>query len=69
MLFTNKRVDRTIRIQANDTILEQKKECKFLGVIVDKDINWKSHINHISNKVSKTIALLRLLKYNFPKKY
>ena len=68
MLFTNKRVDRTIRIQANDTILEQKKECKFLGVIVDEDINWKSHINHISNKVSKTIALLRLLKYTFPKK-
>ena len=30
MLFTNKRVDRSIRIQANNTILEQKKECKFL---------------------------------------
>ena len=35
MLFTNKRVDRSIRIQANNTILEQKKECKFLVVIVD----------------------------------
>ena len=66
MLFTNKRVDRAIRIRANDTILEKKKECKFLGVMVDEDINWKSHINHISNKVNKTIALLRLLKYTFP---
>ena len=67
MLFTNKRVDRSIRIQANNTILEQKKECKFLGVIVDDDISWKGHINHISNKISKTIAILRLLKYTFPK--
>ena len=67
MLFTNKRVDRSIRIQANNTILEQKKECKFLGVIVDEDISWKGHINHISNKISKTIAILRLLKCTFPK--
>ena len=67
MLFTNKRVDRSIRIQANNTILEQKKECKFLGVIVDEDISWKGHINYITNKISKTIAILRLLKYTFPK--
>ena len=67
MLFTNKRVDRKIDIRVNDTVLEQKSECKFLGIIVDDDINWKSHIKHISSKVSKTIALLRFLKYTFPK--
>ena len=67
MLFTNKRVDRKIDIRVNDTVLEQKSECKFLGIIVDDDINWKSHIKYISSKVSKTIALLRFLKYTFPK--
>ena len=67
MLFTNKRVDRKINIRAKNTTLEQKSECRFLGVIVDENINWKSHVNHISNKISKTIALLRLLKYTFPK--
>ena len=67
MLFTNKREERSISIRAHNTILEQKSECKFLGIIVDEDINWKKHINYISNKISKTIAILRLLKYTFPK--
>ena len=67
MLFTNKIVDRKIDIRVNNTVLEQKSECKFLGIIVDDDINWKSHIKYISSKISKTIALLRYLKYIFPK--
>ena len=67
MLFTNKRVDRKITIRANNSNLEQKTECKFLGVIVDDRLTWKSHINHISSKISKSLAILRLLKYTFPK--
>ena len=67
MLFTNKREDRIISIRARDTVLEQKSECKFLGIIVDDEISWKPHINYISSKISKTIALLRILKYTFPK--
>ena len=67
MLFTNKRVERKISIKAKNTTLEQKNECKFLGVIVDENINWKSHVNQVSSKISKIIALLRLLKYTFPK--
>ena len=55
MLFTNKRCDRNITISANNTLLEQKTECKFLGVVVDDQWNWKAHIKHISNKISKTM--------------
>ena len=51
MLFTNKKEERIISIRARDTVLEQKSECKFLGVIVDDDINWKPHINYISSKI------------------
>ena len=67
MLFTNKQEGRILNIKAHNTILEQKSECKFLGIIIDDDISWKAHINHISNKISKTIALLRYLRYTFPK--
>ena len=67
MLFTNKRVERKITISANNVNLEQKTECKFLGVIVDENITWKSHVKHISSKITKTIAILRFLKYTFPK--
>ena len=67
MLFTNKREERILNIKAHNTVLEQKSECKFLGIIIDDEISWKAHINYISNKVSKTIALLRYLRYTFPK--
>ena len=67
MLFTNKKENRTLNINAHNTVLEQKSECKFLGIIVDDEISWKPHINYISSKISKSIALLRILKYTFPK--
>ena len=67
MLFTNKNENTTLTIRANNTVLEQKSECKFLGIIVDNEISWKPHINHILSKVNKTTALLRFLKYIFPK--
>ena len=67
MLFSNKRGERKLSIKARNNELEQKSECKFLGLIVDEEINWKAHIHFISNKISKTAALLRLLKYTFPK--
>ena len=67
MLFTNKREGRNLTIKAHDTVIEQKSEGKFLGIIIDDEISWKSHLNHISSKISKTIALLRFLRYTFPK--
>lgn len=33
-------------------------ENKFLGVIIDDKLSWKSHINHVKTKMSKTIAIL-----------
>ena len=67
MLFTNKKEDRTLTISAHNTVLEQKSECKFLGIIVDEEISWKPHISYILSKICKTTALLRFLKYTFPK--
>ena len=68
MLFTNKLNNPTLRLKIQDTLLENKTETCFLGVIIDQKLSWKQHIQHISNKISKTIALLRLLRYIFPKR-
>ena len=68
MLFTNKINNPTLRLKIQDTLLENKTETCFLGVIIDQKLSWKQHIQHISNKISKTIALLRLLRYIFPKR-
>ena len=67
MLFTNKRGNNTLHITVQNTELEQKDSCKFLGIFIDKDLNWKTHIDYIANKVSKIVALLGRLKHTFPK--
>jgi Skp family chaperone for outer membrane proteins len=38
--------------------IELVNETKFLGVIIDDKLSWKSHINHICNKVSKGIGII-----------
>ena len=38
----------------------------FLGIIIDKHLNWKSHILKISHKVSKTVGVMNKLKHFLP---
>ena len=36
---------------------EQVKETAFLGVALDENLNWKAHILHVANKISKSIGI------------
>ena len=47
--------------------MENKSETKFLGVVIDNKLTWKSHISLLCKKISKSIAILKLLKYTYPK--
>ena len=39
--------------------IDQVKETVFLGVIMDENLNWKSEISHVANKVSKCTGIIR----------
>ena len=67
MMFSNKRNIPQLNITLNNTVLEVKSETTFLGVVIDNKLSWKAHILHISGKISKSIAILRILRYSFPK--
>ena len=59
MLFTPKRFPRNM----DDIIIDGKQimevnETKFLGVIIDNNLNWKPHITYISKKVAKGIGII-----------
>ena len=68
MLFTNKLGNLTLCVKLQNIYLANKVETCFLGVIIDCKLTWKQHIQHITDKISKTVALLRLLRYIFPKR-
>ena len=42
----------------NDVLIERETVTKFLGVLIDENLNWKKHIEYIINKLSKNIGIL-----------
>ena len=66
MLFSNKRNKGNLELNIQNIQLEEKEVLSFLGVKIDNKLLWKSHIKHICSKVSKSIGILRRLRYSFP---
>ena len=48
-----------LRIHINGTPLCRSKSTKYLGVIIDEDLKWSSHINQVESTISRNIGLIR----------
>ena len=46
-----------IQISLDNQNIVKVKEANFLGVILDENLNWKSEISHVANKVAKSIGI------------
>ena len=66
MVFTNKKRPRNISLNVKGTIIKESTETKFLGIYLDNKLSWNSHIKHISSKMSKSVSIMKYLKYIFP---
>ena len=42
--------------------IERTHEFKFLGVVIDEQLTWKFHIDHVKSRVSQIIAVLHKVK-------
>ena len=59
---TVKKSDLKVNICINDKRLSRVSQVKFLGTIIDDKLTWKPHIDYISKKLSKAIAIMYRLK-------
>ena len=55
-----------IELYIDNKPIEQVKTVKFLGVNIDDDIKWKSHVKKISNQISRYIGVLNRLREFVP---
>ena len=44
--------------------IENVKCTKFLGIIIDEELSWKYHINHILTKVSKMVGIMAKARHH-----
>ena len=45
-------------LKISRTEIKREQSVKFLGVMIDENLNWKNHIDTLLNKVSKSIGVL-----------
>lgn len=62
----NRRIPNNITINVNDTCLTVTDRVKYLGVILDDNLNWKFHLEQLCGKVSRSVGILRRLSYSVP---
>ena len=48
-----------LNVNINNVNIERVFHTKFLGVLIDHQLNWKEHIDYICKKRSKSIAVIR----------
>ena len=66
MLFHKRCKVNTINIKIDLRTIERVSQFSFLGIMIDENLTWKNHVNMITNKLSKIIRMLHILKYIYP---
>jgi len=56
----------TVTIKINDTKIKCVKECKYIGVIIDDELKWTSHIEFVLQKLKRLLRILYKMRYKLP---
>ncbi len=62
-----KKVD-SLHLIIDGTVIERVSDFNFIGLTLDENLNWKGHLNEISNNISKSIGILNKIKRVIPLK-
>ena len=47
--------------------LESKDYIKYIGILIDKNLSWKHHIDVIATTISKSVGLIAKLRHFVPR--
>jgi len=57
-------MESNIDIKFKNTVLEVVSEIKYLGVIIDKNLNFTAHVNYLGKKIGSKLGILRRISAN-----
>lgn len=61
-------VSRKLNIQIDNNVIQNVPKQKLLGVFIDENLTWSSHIDHLCSLISSKISLLRQISDFVPVK-
>ena len=52
-----------LKIAINGAEIKRKYSVEYLGVTVDENLKWDSHINNVANKISRNLGIMGRIRY------
>ena len=65
MFFKHPKALPKLNIKAKDNLIDCVSAFNFLGITIDENITWNSHIRNVSIKIARVIGILRKLQCLF----
>ena len=66
MFFHKRRAITPLKFSMNSRTIDVVHNFNYLGIMLDANMSWKSHIAMVSNKLSRINGILHRLKYLYP---
>ena len=60
---TQKKKTMDIKLLVNNKPIKEKKSIRYLGIIIDSHLTWKSHISFIGKKIRRNIGIISKLRH------
>ena len=60
-LHPRKKYKHPVEVKVENTIIKPLDATRYLGVIIDKQLKWRNHLQHLETKMAGRISLLRYL--------
>ena len=70
MLFSKRKNDHPseINVKINNNDIQSVTEFNFLGLYLNSKLNWDTHVNIISKKISRAVGIIKKMQLLFPKR-
>ena len=67
MIFTNNALSCSIMIEK--VKLKLANSIKFLGIYIDRNFSWQTHVNHVKTKISRSLYIMNRVKHQLSRKH
>ena len=69
ILFRNhrKKINYNLEIKIGDEVIKMSDVVKYLGIYIDKHLNWKYHVQSTRTKLSRAVGMLAKIRHYVPK--